>query len=57
MDQRRELAPRRAGQLVSEALGDTRVVTLNGARQAGKSTLTRITTKISPAWRNVPVRA
>jgi len=31
--------PRRAAELVSEALGDTRVVIVNGARQVGKSTL------------------
>lgn len=34
--------PRRAESIVTEALADTRVVTLNGARQAGKSTLARI---------------
>ena len=39
MDQSGNLVPRRAGNLVAEALADTRVVTLNGARQAGKSTL------------------
>ncbi|MEU6642284.1 ATP-binding protein [Saccharomonospora sp. NPDC046836] len=38
----RELVPRRAESLVSEALADTRVVLVNGARQAGKSTLTRL---------------
>ncbi|HEY1916573.1 MAG TPA: ATP-binding protein [Streptosporangiaceae bacterium] len=37
-----ELVPRRAQGLVSEALEDTRVVLVNGARQAGKSTLTRV---------------
>ncbi len=42
MDHRRSLVPRRAESLVAEALADTRVVTLNGARQAGKSTLARI---------------
>lgn len=31
--------PRRAATLVSEALTDTRVVVVNGARQVGKSTL------------------
>ncbi|WP_405490296.1 ATP-binding protein [Nocardia sp. NBC_00511] len=31
--------PRRASELVEEALSDTRVVILNGARQTGKSTL------------------
>ena len=34
--------PRKARNLLAEALGDTRVVTLNGARQAGKSTLARL---------------
>ncbi len=37
-----DLMPREAAALVNEALGDTRVVTLNGARQAGKSTLARL---------------
>ena len=36
------LVPRRAQSIVSEALEDTRVVLVNGARQAGKSTLTRV---------------
>jgi chloramphenicol 3-O-phosphotransferase len=36
-----ELIPRRARELVAEALADTRIVTVNGARQAGKSTLAR----------------
>ncbi len=38
----RELVSRRAEALVAEALADTRVVLVNGARQAGKSTLTRL---------------
>jgi uncharacterized protein len=42
------LVPRKARQLVDEALADTRVVTLNGARQAGKSTLARLTAQASP---------
>jgi uncharacterized protein len=37
-----DVVPRRAQGLVSEALADTRVVLVNGARQAGKSTLTRL---------------
>ena len=37
-----DLVPRHAQSLVSEALEDTRVVLVNGARQAGKSTLTRL---------------
>jgi hypothetical protein len=40
--------PRRAQQLVIEALADTRVVTLNGARQAGKSTLARVAARKYP---------
>lgn len=36
------LVPRHAESLVIEALADTRVVLINGARQAGKSTLTRL---------------
>jgi hypothetical protein len=36
------LIPRHAESLVAEALADTRVVLVNGARQAGKSTLTRL---------------
>jgi predicted AAA+ superfamily ATPase len=36
------LVPRHAESLVAEALADTRVVLVNGARQAGKSTLTRL---------------
>jgi uncharacterized protein len=39
----RELIPRQAERLVAESLEDTRVVLVNGARQAGKSTLTRLT--------------
>ncbi|GAB3911833.1 hypothetical protein GCM10029964_118570 [Kibdelosporangium lantanae] len=34
-----EYLPRRAAELVAEALLDTRVVIVNGARQTGKSTL------------------
>ena len=43
MDQSSDLVSRQAESLVTEALADTRVVTPNGARQAGKSTLARIT--------------
>lgn len=39
--EQRDLIPRRAHALVREALDDTRIVTINGARQAGKSTLAR----------------
>lgn len=37
-----ELVRRHAERVVGEALDDTRVVLINGARQAGKSTLTRL---------------
>ncbi|MEV6275218.1 ATP-binding protein [Nocardia sp. NPDC051832] len=39
MRQGAEYLPRRASELVEEALTDTRVVIVNGARQTGKSTL------------------
>ena len=42
MAERPALIRRRAESLVDEALADTRVVLVNGARQAGKSTLTRL---------------
>ena len=48
MDQSVDLVPRQAESLVTEALADTRVVTLNGARQTGKSTLARITARRHP---------
>lgn len=48
MQPNRELVPRRAQQLLAEALADTRVVTLNGARQTGKSTLARLAAQASP---------
>lgn len=44
MRQQSDLIPRHAESLVDEALSDTRVVLVNGARQAGKSTLTRLAT-------------
>lgn len=34
--------PRRAAELVIDALADTRVVVINGARQVGKSTLAEV---------------
>jgi predicted AAA+ superfamily ATPase len=37
-----DLLPRRASRLVLEALADTRVVVVNGARQVGKSTLAEL---------------
>lgn len=48
METSSELVPRHAQGLVSEALEDTRVVLVNGARQAGKSTLTRLTARRQP---------
>lgn len=42
MAEPRSLYARQAETLVTEALADTRVVLVNGARQAGKSTLTRL---------------
>ena len=48
VDQNPDLVPRKARNLVAEALTDTRVVTLNGARQAGKSTLARLAAEASP---------
>jgi hypothetical protein len=44
-----KLLARRAEARVLDALGDTRVVLINGARQAGKSTLARLTASRSPA--------
>jgi uncharacterized protein len=38
---RSDLVPRHAASAISDALADTRVVLVNGARQAGKSTLVR----------------
>lgn len=43
-----ELIPRRARELVTEILADTRIVTVNGARQAGKSTLARAVVADTP---------
>jgi predicted AAA+ superfamily ATPase len=43
-----EYLPRRAADLVTEALGDTRVVVLNGARQVGKSTLGEVVLRQHP---------
>lgn len=42
MSDRSDLVPRKALPVVAAALADTRVVTVNGARQAGKSTLARV---------------
>ncbi len=48
VDQALDLVPRKARDLLTEALSDTRVVTLNGARQAGKSTLARLAAQERP---------
>ncbi|MEV0144165.1 MULTISPECIES: ATP-binding protein [unclassified Nonomuraea] len=46
--------PRRAERAVSEALSDTRVVLINGARQSGKSTLVRgIAKGVAAEWRDL----
>lgn len=45
-----DYVPRRAGELVSEALSDTRVVIINGARQVGKSTLAERVLHKAPRW-------
>ncbi len=48
------LIPRRAAAAVGEALADTRVVLITGARQCGKSTLVRVVAKNTPAeWRDL----
>ena len=48
------LLSRRAERAVTEALGDTRVVLVNGARQCGKSTLVRlIATAHTAEWRTL----
>lgn len=45
-----DYVPRRAASLVTEALADTRVVILNGARQVGKSTLAERVLREAPHW-------
>jgi len=48
------VVPRRAEQLVADAMADTRVVLVAGARQSGKSTLVRQVAKGDDAeWRNL----
>jgi uncharacterized protein len=48
------VVPRRAATAIVDALSDTRVVLVNGARQAGKSTLVRLLAKDRDAeWRNL----
>jgi uncharacterized protein len=48
MDHSSDLVPRQAGSILAEAMTDTRVVTLNGARQTGKSTLARVAAQKYP---------
>ncbi|WP_424535160.1 ATP-binding protein [Sphaerisporangium viridialbum] len=49
-----KVVPRHASVAVGEALADTRVVLVNGARQCGKSTLVRLLAKDRAAeWRNL----
>jgi predicted AAA+ superfamily ATPase len=43
-----DLLPRRAAALVDEALADTRVIVINGARQVGKSTLAEVLLRAAP---------
>lgn len=43
-----QLVPRHAEQIIADALTDTRVVLVNGARQTGKSTLTRMAASQRP---------
>jgi hypothetical protein len=50
MEKAVEYVPRHAGVLVAEALADTRVVILNGARQVGKSTLAERVLREAPRW-------
>src|SRR5215469_1792569 len=45
-----DYVPRRAAVLVTEALADTRVVILTGARQVGKSTLAERVLREAPRW-------
>ncbi|GII81950.1 hypothetical protein Sru01_69320 [Sphaerisporangium rufum] len=52
------MVARRAESAVAAALGDTRVVLVNGARQSGKSTLVRLLAKGGEAeWRNLDTPA
>ncbi len=49
-----EFVPRRAAAAITDALGDTRVVLVNGARQAGKSTLVRaVAGQHTAEWRDL----
>ncbi|MGH3275234.1 MAG: ATP-binding protein [Streptosporangiaceae bacterium] len=49
-----EFVPRHAASAIADALADTRVVLVNGARQAGKSTLVRtLAGQRAAEWRNL----
>jgi predicted AAA+ superfamily ATPase len=49
-----EFVPRHAAFSIAEALDDTRVVLVNGARQAGKSTLVRaVAGERTAEWRDL----
>lgn len=51
---RSDFVPRRAAQAIADALADTRVVLVNGARQAGKSTLVRaVAGQQAAEWRDL----
>jgi uncharacterized protein len=51
---RLDYLPRRAAQAVADALADTRVVLVNGARQVGKSTLVRaVAGERAAEWRDL----
>lgn len=47
------LIPRRAEAMTLEALADTRVVVINGARQVGKSTLANLIVRAKPGAREL----
>lgn len=48
MNRATDYIPRRAADLIAEALADTRVVVVNGARQVGKSTLAEMILRQQP---------
>lgn len=51
---RSDFVPRRAAPAIADALADTRVVLVNGARQAGKSTLVRaVAGQQAAEWRDL----
>ena len=53
-----QLVPRHAASAIVDALADTRVVLVNGARQAGKSTLVRaIAGERAAEWRDLDLPA